>query len=67
MTDKELLQEIAAQLRTWALFSREYGYSTHQVDPQRKLADKIDEHIYGSGRRRVAAGKKFGDNEWETY
>lgn len=50
MTDKELLQEIAAQLRLWAVQSREYGYSTHQVDSQRKLANKIDEHIYRAKR-----------------
>ncbi len=62
MTNEEFLQQIATQLRQWATESRSGGWSTHQVDPQRRLADKIDEHLHGSGR--IAAGKKFGDNDW---
>lgn len=39
---RALLAEVAEQLRTWATESRVGGWSTHQVDPQRQLADKID-------------------------
>ena len=42
---KNKLLEIAAQLCKWALESRRGGWSTHQVDPQRRLADEIDDTI----------------------
>lgn len=54
MTNEEFLQQIATQLRQWAVESRSGGWSTHQVEKQRKLADKIDEHLH-------AAGKGFGN------
>lgn len=43
--DKELLREIAEQLDKWAIESQTGGWSTHQVDPQRKLAQKIYSHL----------------------
>lgn len=41
----ELLREIATTLRHWATESRSGGWSTHQVDPQRALANRIDEAL----------------------
>ena len=39
------LREIATTLRNWAIDSKTGGWSTHQVDLQRVLADRIDEVI----------------------
>lgn len=40
-----LLMQIRAQLRQWATDSVQDGWSTHQVDPQRMLADRIDTQL----------------------
>lgn len=40
-----LLMQIRAQLREWAGDSVKDGCSTHQVDPQRMLADRIDTQL----------------------
>lgn len=39
--DTALLREIATQLDDWARASVTGGWSTHQVEAQRKLADRI--------------------------
>jgi hypothetical protein len=38
---RALLQRIELQLEKWANESRTGGWSTHQVEPMRKLADEI--------------------------
>ena len=43
--DKELLKEIAHQLDQWATQSERGGWSTHQVEPMRKLASRIYAHL----------------------
>lgn len=42
---RQLLTHIAQQLETWARQSREGGWSTHQVEPQKELAQKIWAHL----------------------
>lgn len=37
----EDLHEVSKQLDAWAKESRMYGWSTHQVDPMRKLSDSL--------------------------
>lgn len=49
--DQELLLKIAAQLEAWANESKVGGWSTHQVDPMRKLADEIRREVHCSGPR----------------
>lgn len=44
-SDRELLERIARQLYAWAEESQRGGWSTHQVEPQRRLADSIARHI----------------------
>jgi len=44
-TSEQLLREIAEQLERWARESKSGGWSTHQVQPQRELADKIYSHL----------------------
>jgi hypothetical protein len=43
---EEQLRKTAEQLRRWANESLTGGWSTHQVDPMRRYADKIDEIVY---------------------
>ena len=45
---EEMLRSIRRQLNQWADESRSGGWSTHQVDPQRELAAKIQQFL---GRR----------------
>ena len=40
-----LLHVVARQLNRWADESRRGGWSTHQVDPQRALAEQIHQHL----------------------
>jgi hypothetical protein len=54
-TDKELLREVANQLDRWARESESGGWSTHQVNPQRQLADKIYAHL---GRSQPSASNQ---------
>lgn len=50
-TDRELLQEIAAQLEAWAKESTQGGWSTHQVRPMEAKANEIWAHL-GRGMAR---------------
>lgn len=43
--DTVQLSAIADQLERWANESRSGGWSTHQVDPMRRLAENIREHV----------------------
>ncbi|MEW8048925.1 MAG: hypothetical protein AB2792_19900 [Candidatus Thiodiazotropha sp.] len=43
--DITFFREIAEQLNRWADESRTGGWSTHQVKPQRELAEKIYAHL----------------------
>lgn len=63
MTDTEQLNRIAAQLRKWAIESRTGGWSTHQVDPMRKLADEIDEHLSRPFPLRNTRRENLADNQ----
>ena len=47
--DKQLLKQIAEQLDKWANQSESGGWSTHQVKPQRELADQIHAHLSRTG------------------
>jgi len=42
---KEVLEGVIRQLDRWARESRAGGWSTHQVEPQRKLADDLRRFI----------------------
>lgn len=46
-----LLRRIESQLEAWANESRTGGWSTHQVEPMRKLADEIRMRLSGVVRR----------------
>ena len=50
IADAELLGETARQLETWARESRK-GWSTHQVDPMLRHADRIWRHLGRCSRR----------------
>jgi hypothetical protein len=45
MTDRQLLEQIRDQLYRWAQQSESGGWSTHQVEAQRKMASQIAEHL----------------------
>lgn len=49
--DQELLIKVADQLERWANESVTGHWSTHQVDPMRKLADEIRREVLTSGPR----------------
>ena len=46
-TDRRLLESVAIQLVRWAADSKCGGWSTHQAEPQQRLALRIFEHLYG--------------------
>lgn len=46
----QALLRVSAKLEAWAIESRTGGWSTHQVDPQRKLALEIRSSVIGTGR-----------------
>ena len=45
MKDREFLVEIRTQLLKWADESSTYGWSTHQVEPMRKLSNEISRYL----------------------
>ncbi len=58
MNDKEIILKIIRQLDAWANQSLGGGWSTHQVEPQRKLADELSRYI------RTGEQPKSLDNLW---
>jgi len=54
--DQHLLKKISDQLRRWAIESKTGGWSTHQVEPMRRLADEIDETLSITADRYPARG-----------
>lgn len=61
MSDAELLRQALAKLETaaakcelWAHNSRSGGWSTHQVDPNLKLASELRVFVAGARRKQGA-------------
>lgn len=45
MSCEQMLADIRQQLNRWAEESQSHGWSTHQVNPQRKLAAQIQQFL----------------------
>ena len=56
LTDKELLEKVSRILYQWSNESCKGGWSTHQVDPQRKLASEIQAHLNRSDKPIIGYG-----------
>lgn len=67
--DRILLKKIARQLEVWAKDSVVGGWSTHQVDPMRKLASEIFTHLGRSSSQQsnAADGEGRGDFDGEDF
>jgi hypothetical protein len=61
MSDRELLESIMYQLYRWAKQSQSGGWSTHQVEPQRKVAAQIAEHLATTATRKEPSMVSFAE------
>lgn len=57
LSNEELLTDIVHQLLQWIKETHEGGWSTHQVDPMRRLSTYIFQHLNVSYKIKEEKGK----------